>query len=76
MIALYRAGPYLISKSLACYKQGSLRCHATRCCHDRGSSLRTAGMAGGCVGNIQTAIRRCPTPAWRTAERGHVWAGG
>lgn len=53
-------------QSVAYCKQGSLRCHATHCCHGRGSSLRTAGRAGGCAGNTQTATTQCPTPAWRT----------
>lgn len=59
-------------KSLAYYIQGSLRCHATRCCHGTSSSLRTAGMAGGCVGNIQRATRQCPTPALQRAGKGRV----
>lgn len=80
---MYSAGPYrkktswgFISESLAYCKQGSLRCRATRYCHGRGSSLRTAGMAGGCVGKTQTATGRCPIPGLQTGEKGRVWAGG
>lgn len=65
-----------ISESLACCKRGSPRCRATRCCRGRGSSSTTAGTAAACVGNIQTATGRCPTPGWQTEGKGRVWAGG